>query len=141
MIHKIYSRIDPSILLHIIFKKETSLDDFSNVKREEISEPDQCLQAMFLNVPAQTQVKPHTHNSHERHTYQTHEGLLVFKGSIELSIYDIDNSFVEKHVLHEGDFYMIVNGGHSMKTLTPAHLFEFKNGPYYGPEKDKKAIN
>ena len=57
------------------------------------------------------------------------------------TIYDIDKSLVEKTILNEGDCYMIVNGGHCIKTLSDAQLFEFKNGPYYGPEKDKTEIS
>lgn len=140
MIQKIYSKKDPKVLLHVIHTHgRESNPPF--MKKEPITDMDHYLQAMYLELPAETNVKPHKHNAQERLTKQTHEGLLVFEGSIELSIYDIDDSFVDKHILHKGDFYVIINGGHSIKTLTPVQLFEFKNGPYYGPEKDKTSIN
>ncbi len=141
MKHLIYSKIDPAVLLHIIHRHEENKDPIALTRKEALSNSEHYLQAMYLEIPAETIVKPHKHNAQERHTHQTHEGLLVFRGSIELSIYDMDNSFVEKHILQEGDFYMIINGGHSIKTLAPSQLFEFKNGPYYGPEKDKSDIS
>ena len=141
MINKIYSKINPSVLLHVIYKNESELESVKETKRHVISEPDHFLQAMMLEMPEGSSSKPHMHNNHVKQTDQTHEALLVLKGAIELSIYDIDKSLVEKTILNEGDCYMIVNGGHCIKTLSDAQLFEFKNGPYYGPEKDKTEIS
>ena len=141
MIKKIYSKVDPSVLLHIIYKNDMGSEGIKEIKHHVITEQVHFLQVIGFEMPAGSIVKPHRHNIQERKTDQTHEALFVFRGSIELSIYDLDNSLVEKHVLKEGDCYVLINGGHNIKTLEPSRLFEFKNGPYNGSEKDKTEIN
>ena len=141
MIKKIYSKINPSVLLHVVYSHETDKETITEKRIHVISEPDHFIQAVAFEMPAGEASKPHAHNAQKRQTDTTHEALLVFKGTIELSVYDTDKSFVEKLVLNEGDCYVIINGGHCIKALTPAKLFEFRNGPYNGPEKDKTYFN
>jgi len=137
MIKKIYSKINPELVLSIMHLHEASSEAITTTKRTEITDPSCFLQAGFFEIPANTDFKAHNHNPQERKTDKTHEALLIFKGSAEISVYDTDNSFVEKVKLKEGDCSVIINGGHSIKTLEQSQVFEFKNGPYYGPEKDK----
>lgn len=141
MIRKIYSKVDPAKLLHVVYTHEKDNSANGETKRHAISDVDHFLQAMVMQLPANTEVKPHAHNSQMRESTTTHEALVLLEGSVELSIFDIDKSLVEKIVLKEGDCYMIVNGGHSIKTLTAVRFIEFKNGPYTGSEKDKTYFN
>ncbi len=141
MINKIYSKVNPSVLLHVIYTHEKSNEKTSVKKVYNLTEDEHNLQAMVFQMPAGTKSSPHKHNPQERKTSQTHEALLLLEGSVELSIYDIDHSFVDKVVLNEGDCYVIINGGHNINALTDVTFFEFKNGPYYGSEKDKTNIN
>jgi len=141
MIKKIYSKINPGLILSIIHLHESSSGSLTTTKRTEITDPSYFLQAGFFEIPANTDFKAHKHNHQERKTDQTHEAILIFKGSAEISIYDTDNSFVEKVKLKEGDSTVIINGGHKLKTLSETLLFEFKNGPYMGPDKDKTNFN
>lgn len=141
MIKKIYSKLEPSLLLNIIHVNEPSQGKIEKIERSGITEPGHFLQAMSFKLPADTEVKAHKHNPQERETSQTHEACLVLDGSIELSVYDKDNSLVEKTILNGGDCAVLINGGHSIKALAETTLFEFKNGPYNGPEKDKTSLN
>lgn len=136
MIRKIYSKKDPKLLLHIIYTYNPA-SKITEKKVYEISEPEHFLQAIHIEAPENTCIKPHFHNKQNRLTEASHEGLLVFRGSIELSIFDIDNSLVEKITLKEGDCYILVNGGHSIRTLEPSKLFEFKNGPFIGSDNER----
>ena len=134
----IYSKVNPQKLLHLIFKfNQKSID---KIERNEITPATTFLQGMCFEIPEETYFKAHKHNMQERATTQTHEAFLIFKGAIELSIFDTDNTLLEKATLREGDCSIILSGGHSFKTLEPTILYEFKNGPYYGPEKDKTYI-
>ena len=55
--------------------------------------------------------------------------------------YDLNDKIVKKILLNDGDCVIIYSGGHSLSILEDdTILYEFKNGPYYGPEKDKKFI-
>ncbi|MEK6858807.1 MAG: hypothetical protein AABX53_02765 [Nanoarchaeota archaeon] len=137
MIRKIYSKVDPAVLLHTVYTHEPS----EQGTKSRLTESTHFLQAVSFSMPAGAESRPHKHNAQERVTSHTHEALLVFKGSIELSIYDVDNTFLEKINLNEGDCYIIFAGGHSIRALTPAHLFEFKNGPYNGPDQDRTFLN
>ncbi len=141
MIERIYSKVNPSILLHILHTNSGLNQKIEDKKIHSLTDPEHFLQAMFFEMPAGTKSNPHKHNLQERRTTHTHEALLLLKGSIELNIYDIDDSFVETKILNEGDCYVLINGGHSIKTITDSKFFEFKNGPYYGSEKDKTSIN
>lgn len=140
MINKIYSKLNPSLILHIIYTNDVTAEKINSKKVHSLSEAEHCLQAMVFEMPAGTKSNPHKHNIQERRTTHTHEALLLLKGSIELFIYDIDNSFVDKKILNEGDCSIIINGGHNIHTLSDVKFFEFKNGPYYGPEKDKTSF-
>ena len=123
--------------MHIIYTRDASLQISEKTAYAPITDPNYFLQAMSIDLPSETEVKAHKHNPQERDTTHTHEATFIFKGKVALSIYDTDNTFVEKVILKEGDCSIIINGGHSFKTLEPTSLFEFKNGPYFGPEKDR----
>lgn len=125
----------------MIHRQDAKAEKITEVKKQPIADAHHSLQAMYFEMPVGSEGKPHKHNAHKRTTTQTHEALVILKGSIELSIYDIDHSFVEKHILHEGDCYLLINGGHNIKILSDAQFFEFKNGPYYGPERDRTNLS
>ena len=107
MIKKVYSKIDPFILLNVIFFNKKS-EKITEVKRQEITPEENFLQALLIEMPKGTTIKPHKHNSQERKTDKTSECALIFKGSVELSIYDLDNSFIEKVTLNAGDCSVII---------------------------------
>jgi hypothetical protein len=140
MIKKIYSKNNPNILLNIIYFGEPYAE-ISEKKCHEITEAEHFLQAICFDLPSGKIINPHKHNLQERKTDNTHEAFVVFKGCVELSIYDIDNRLLEKFILNDGDCSTIINGGHSIKVIKPTRLFEFKNGPFFGPEKDKMYFN
>jgi len=141
MIRKIYSKLDPTTLLNIIYKHEESIKPEEKIVRQEITEQTNFLQAMMFEIPCGTEIKAHKHNPQERKTNQTHEALIVFKGSVELSIYDVNNELTEIFVLKAGDCSVLINGGHYMKILEKSTLFEFKNGPYFNAERDRTYFN
>lgn len=135
---QIYSKKEPSRLLHLIFRFNQG--NIDKLVRNEVTPSSTFLQAMCFEIPKDMYFKAHKHNLQERQTAQTHEAFFIFRGAIELSIFDIDNALLEKTILREGDCSVIIDGAHSFKALEPTVLYEFKNGPYYGPEKDKTYI-
>lgn len=135
---EIYSRKEKEKLIHIVFKFNDGISE--EVVRNEITPTNTFLQAMCFQIPANQEFKAHKHNRIERSSNITHEAFLILKGSIELSIFDVDNTFLDKFILREGDCSIIIEGGHSFKSLEDTILYEFKNGPYFGREKDKEFI-
>lgn len=86
--------------------------------------------------------KPHSHKICSRESNITQEFVLVKKGSVEVTIYNDQNKKIAKEKLKQGSCILIFKGGHEYKILEDGtEVFEVKNGPYPGIEKDKKVIN
>ena len=136
---RIHSKNDTSALLHIIWRSSEG----DKGKMNFLTPEDQCLQgAAGVSLPKDyTFGGPHKHLPQERTTNKTQESFVVIRGSIEVEMYDTDNSFIGREILNAGDCYIYLGGGHSFKILTENSLFyEIKNGPYFGREKDKTFI-
>lgn len=133
---KIFSGVNSEILLHVIHKKE----DFSN-NRKNLSPEDQYLQASSFIFSKDLEVFPHKHLENNKTAKITQEALIVVSGSIEAVYYDLDNSVLKKVILEEGDCTITFFGGHSFKSLTDnTKVYEIKNGPYYGKDKENLKI-
>ena len=78
----------------------------------------------------------------ERKSIQvTQELWILIKGTMTVEIYDLDNSLVKILQINAGDMVLYKNGGHSLVTKNKdCILYEIKNGPYFGPNKDKQYI-
>ncbi|MEK6889691.1 MAG: hypothetical protein AABW82_00725 [Nanoarchaeota archaeon] len=136
---KIYSKVNPEQLLHIIWRY-----NFGEPGKMNFMVPEtECMQgAAGVHLPKEyTFGGPHKHLPQERSTSKTQESFVVIKGNVEIELYDIDNKTLAKEILREGDCYIYLGGGHAFRILTPESFFyEFKNGPYFGREKDKEFI-
>lgn len=85
--------------------------------------------------------KPHSHKICSRSSNITQEFIYVKKGSIKASIYNDKEKVIAAETLREGDSILIFEGGHKFTILEDGtEIFEVKNGPYPGMEKDKKSI-
>tara|TARA_B100000989_G_C19488092_1_gene448447 strand:- start:579 stop:989 length:411 start_codon:yes stop_codon:yes gene_type:complete len=132
-----YSKVKKNKLIYSHFK----LSDFKN-SREDFSPDNQYLQASCSNLSKDRVVKSHKHKLNKRLINITQEAWLVFKGAISAKFYDIDDSFISEIILKKGDCVILYNGGHDFKSLKKdTILYEFKNGPYYGPKKDRINID
>ena len=85
--------------------------------------------------------KPHSHRICERTSSITQEFVLVKKGSVEVTLYNESEKEIAKEKLKRGECILIYKGGHEYRILEDStEVFEVKNGPYPGIEKDKKVI-
>ncbi len=83
----------------------------------------------------------HVHNKFERKTDRTYETLYVINGAIEATIYTLDEEYVEKLVVNEGEILILLECAHGYKILEDnTTVLEVKNGPYFGAEKDRRRI-
>tara|TARA_R110000850_G_scaffold180956_1_gene306445 strand:- start:231 stop:464 length:234 start_codon:yes stop_codon:yes gene_type:complete len=70
------------------------------------------------------------------------ESWVVIKGSVEVSFFDTDGDFLEKHVLNSGDSSFTLEGGHTYLILEDDTLvYEYKTGPYLGQNNDKAFLD
>ena len=137
MFDKIYSKVEPDKLLHIVCRPQNL-----NNSRNDIVEEEQYLQLAILNFNKGKTFKPH------KHIYKpvpksaiAQESWVVMSGRVEVIFYDIDDTVVEKRILEAGDLSITLFGGHNYIILEDNTLvLEYKTGPYYGQSSDKEFI-
>jgi hypothetical protein len=132
---KIYSKIEPDKLLHIIYR----LSEING--RTNISPDDELLQLASLGLKEGDTFKAHKHITLEKVTNIAQESWVVIKGSVKCIFYDLDDQIIAEPILYPGDLSMTFRGGHNYLTLEDDTLvYEYKTGPYFGQTMDKEFI-
>lgn len=135
---KIYSKIDPNKLLHIIVRKKDMKPG-----REDIISEDNFIQCSMLNMNEGKTFRPHRHIWKERNrNVIAQESWVVISGSVKCIFYDLDDNIISEPILYPGDTSFTLEGGHNYLILEDETLvYEYKTGPYEGQSMDKKFIN
>ena len=135
---KIYSKIDPNKLLHLIIRKKEITPG-----RQDIVPEDNFIQCSILNMEKGKTFRPHKHIWKER-TRNTiaQESWVVIQGSVKCIFYDIDNTIIAEPILYPGDASFTLEGGHNYFILEDNTLvYEYKTGPYEGQALDKTFLD
>jgi cupin fold WbuC family metalloprotein len=134
---KIYSKLNPNKLLHIIVRKE-------DIKhgRVDIVPEEHFIQCSMLNLEKNKTFRPHKHIWKERtRNVIAQESWVVIQGSVQCFFYDIDDTIIETPILYTGDASYTLEGGHNYLILEDDTLvYEYKTGPYEGQELDKTFL-
>jgi len=135
---KIYSKIEPDKLLHIVVRKEEMLPG-----RQDIVPEDNFIQCSILNMTKGKTFKPHRHIWKQRtRNVIAQESWIVIQGKVQCIFYDIDNTVVSTPILEVGDASFTLEGGHNYIILEDDTLvYEYKTGPYEGQALDKTFID
>ena len=134
--HKIYSKVAPDKLLHIILRKEDV-----QTQRLNVIEDDQYLQLAAMRLPKGKTFTPHKHIYCEKKSMIAQESWVVIEGKVKAILYDLDDTVVETPVLKVGDVSITLYGGHTYEILEENTLvYEYKTGPYLGIQFDKEMI-
>ena len=135
---KIYSKVIPEKLLHVITRK----DDFKS-GRQDIVDESQFIQCSMLQMEDGKTFRPHKHIWKERtRNVIAQESWVIIRGNVEAILYDLDDSILERVVLNEGDASFTLEGGHNYRILEQDTLvYEYKTGPYEGQLFDKQFID
>jgi len=134
---KIYSKVNPKQLLHVINR----LNDIQG--RCDVIPEDNYIQCATLKMEKDKTFPPHKHIKKERlHKNQiAQESWIVIKGSVQCILYDIDDTIIAKPILNPGDASFTLYGGHTYKILEDDTIvYEYKTGPYEGQKLDKTFI-
>jgi hypothetical protein len=134
---KIYSKVDPSKLLHIINR----LDEIEG--RTEVVPEDNFIQCATLKMPNGKTFKPHKHITKDRRYPEqiAQESWVVIKGSVKCIFYDIDDQIISTPILYPGDASFTLYGGHTYEILEEDTIvYEYKTGPYEGQSLDKTFL-
>ena len=139
---KIYSRIEPHLLLHVIYDK-SDLEE-QNVIRNDLSEFNEFLQVSTLKLEKSMKFRAHKHldKKTDFQTFIAQESWVVISGLVEVSYFDIDNQLLKSRNIGGGGISITFRGGHAYHILKEATLvIEFKSGPYSGQLADKEFID
>jgi len=134
---KIYSKVKPDFLLHIICRVE----DFKE-GRQDIVPPDEFIQCSMLELNEGHAFRPHKHiwKDGERRMI-AQESWVVIEGMVKCILYDINDTIIATPVLTAGDASFTLYGGHTYEILMNGTIvFEYKTGPYKGQKEDKTFI-
>lgn len=135
---KIYSKVDPNKLLHIVVRKEDFIDG-----RQDVIDENQFIQCSILKLNAGKTFRPHRHIWKERtRSVIAQESWVVIQGSVQPIFYDLDDTILEVDiVLNVGDASFTLEGGHNYHILEEGTMvYEYKTGPYEGQVLDKTFI-
>lgn len=138
-VEKIYSKLEPKKVLHIVHRIEQAKD----VQRNDLIESNNFIQCSFLKLKKNSTFRPHKHILKKR-TYENQiaqESWVIIKGSVKCIFYDLDDSIVAERILYQGDASFTLFGGHNYVSLEDDTIvYEYKTGPYEGQENDKTFI-
>ena len=134
---KIYSKINPDKLLHIIVRNEDMKPG-----REDIVDSENFIQCSMLNLEKDKTFKPHKHIWKERtRNVIAQESWVVIQGSVKCIFYDLDDTLLAEPILYVGDSSYTLEGGHNYLILEDNTLvYEYKTGPYEGQQLDKTFL-
>lgn len=135
---KVFSKVDPDKLLHIIVRKEDLV-----AGRTEVVPENNFIQCAILNMPKNKTFRPHKHIWKERtRNVIAQESWIVIQGKVKCLFYDTDNQIIATPILNPGDASFTLEGGHTYHILEDDTLvYEYKTGPYEGQSLDKVFID
>ena len=133
---KIYSKVEPNTLLHLVHR----LEEIEG--RTNVAPSNEFIQLATLRMEKGTTFKPH------KHIWKTgqkkviaQESWVVIRGSVKVTMYDLDDKVIATPILYPGDCSMTFQGGHTYEILEEdTVVYEYKTGPYEGQELDKVFI-
>lgn len=135
---KIYSKIKPGKLLHIINR----LKDING--RQDIVPVNNFIQCATLKMENGKTFPPHKHIIKDRHYSEqiAQESWVVIKGAVQCKFYDLDDNLIATPILKPGDASFTLYGGHTYEILEENTIvYEYKTGPYEGQKLDKTFID
>jgi len=132
----IYSRIEPTKILHIIYRKRDIMEG-----RADLTDADEPIQVAAIKQQSGKTFRPHHHIPHKRIIPITQESWVIISGCVKVMLYDLDNSILHEDVLEAGDISITLEGGHNYYFMQDSIIYEYKNGPFEGVENDKIFID
>lgn len=125
----------------VLLARLVSGADLSSAGLNFFSDESDGIQVGTWNYEVGHVLQPHIHNLVKKTTKRTAEVLYVVSGSIHADIYNEKAERVIELKLQMGDLLICLNGGHGYKILEEGtKVLEVKNGPYLGPELDRRRI-
>lgn len=122
-------------LIAIIIRKNFSSDKVVFFSPAEFSQ-----QLGYLPYKKGHIINPHFHIKSDRNIQFTQEVLFIKKGKVHVKFYLENKQFLKSTVLNAGDILFLCSGGHGFEIIEDSEIFEVKQGPYSGRERDKETF-
>jgi hypothetical protein len=105
------------------------------------SNDDEYIQVGAWGYSKGKELKAHIHNEVTREVLWTQEVIFVRRGKLLARIYDTQENKVADVEVGAGDVIILLRGGHGYDILEEGtQVLEVKNGPYVGPDLDRRRI-
>jgi len=117
-----------------------SLNDVSK-GLEFLSDDTDFIQLGTWNYEKNFSTVPHYHLEHDKPSNLTQEVVLVHKGSVKCRLFTKEGNYVDEVDINEGELIVQIYGVHEYIMNEDSIVLEIKNGPYYGPDVDRKRID
>ena len=118
-------------LLAIIIRNDYTKDGVEFFTPNDFSQ-----QLAYMKHPKGKRIDAHTHNVVPREVSYTKEVLVIRKGKLRVDFYEDNQTYIESHIVNQGDIILLAFGGHGFECLEEVEMIEIKQGPYLG-EQDK----
>ena len=105
-----------------------------------LSDDSDFIQLGTWNYEKNFSTVPHYHLEHDKPSNLTQEVVLVHKGSVKCRLFTKEGNYVDEVDINEGELIVQIYGVHEYIMNEDSIVLEIKNGPYYGPEIDRKRI-
>ncbi len=83
----------------------------------------------------------HYHNTYERKAYLTQEVVIVLNGTILCNLFTLERDFITTVEVKEKQLIIQYQGIHEYEIIEDSKIIEVKNGPYFGPDKDRTRVD
>ncbi len=133
--------------MKVIYEKGTKLalllqcEDFKD-GLSFFTEDGDFIQLGSWRYAAGVQLAAHNHNRVPRQNTRTQEAVVVLRGRLRASVYSEEDVLVDRLEAGPSEVMLFLAGGHGYEILEDdTVVIEVKNGPYPGPEADRRRLS
>lgn len=133
---------DDGTASHIVIELNSIPGDSSS--RIDIVNPLETLQCALIEMTKDQTFEPHVHPKRltSGSAGNTQEAWVIIAGEVEATLYNVHGEVIENVLLKSGDACITLRGGHNYTSKVDGTLvYEFKTGPYLGPDIDKIMVS
>ena len=121
----------------------SSIFDLNNISEglDFLTDDDSFVQVGTWNYEKGKILDAHYHNTFERKSYITQEVVLVLEGLIICNLYTTYGEIIASEEIRKNQLIIQFQGIHEYEIIDNSKVLEIKNGPYFGPDKDRTRVN
>jgi len=134
-----------SEIKNIIYNNElySTIFDTANIKEglDFLTNDESFIQVGTWSYKKGKVLDAHFHNEFERKAFRTQEIVFVLDGMITCNLYTQQGEFITSEKIEKNQLIIQFQGIHEYEIDKDSKILEVKNGPYFGPEKDRTRVD